>query len=106
MVHVKVGARIFAPKFSDLAPGELGGDLPYYPYGHTVTGMASFNPFRPEVELAWVRLRGKQIAEQKGCSHGSGEAEAMCELQRLREGGAPMPWEGKVVSIAKSRKNK
>ena len=68
-------------------------------YAHTVSAMASFDPFRPEVERAWVRLRGKQIAARTGCSQGIGEAEAMCELQKLREAGAPMPWEGKVTPI-------
>ena len=62
--------------------------------------MPSFNPFPPEVERTWVRLRGEQIAIKKGCSRGIGEAEAMCELQRLREVGARMPWEAKVVPIS------
>lgn len=61
--------------------------------------MTSFNPFRPEVERAWVRLRGQQIAGNRRCSQGIGEAEAMCELQKLREAGAPMPWDGKVTPI-------
>jgi hypothetical protein len=62
--------------------------------------MASFNPFRPEVESAWIRHRARQIAAEKGRSEGIGEAEAMCELQRLREVGARMPWEAKVVPIS------
>jgi hypothetical protein len=63
--------------------------------------MASFNPFPSEVERTWVRLRGEQIAIKKGCSQGIGEAEAMCELEKLRADGAPMPWEAKVVPINK-----
>lgn len=68
--------------------------------------MTSFNPFPPEVELTWVRFRGKQIAERTGCSQGVGEASAMIELRKLREGGAPMPWEGKVASIVKAQKKR
>jgi hypothetical protein len=75
--------------------------LPSRLYVHTVLCITSFNPFPPEIERSWVRRRGQQIATRTGCTHGIGEARAMCELQKLREAGAPMPWEGKVTQIYK-----
>jgi hypothetical protein len=61
----------------------------------------TFNPYRPEVERARIRLRGRQIAGEKGCSGGLARLDAMCELEKLRAIGGPMPWETKVVSITK-----
>jgi hypothetical protein len=69
--------------------------------------MPTFNPFPSDVERSWVRIRGRQIAAQQHCSQGIGEAAAMCELQKLREAGAAMPWEGKVAPInKKSRRSR